>query len=1110
MRHDLATPAGQEAAVREWLGIFLSPGQITEVKTFTLDGDRSAHVFGTFEELDKLAAQAVRWSRAGVTSVYFSPNPLSPDLQAAGCYAKQEYVLARRWLHLDIEHRNHGNGLPATDEEKVQAWEVVTYARGILDSAGMSGAVVCDSGNGWHVFYPIDMPADELSKHAVKSLLRELSARCSTPEAILDPSTYGAAANAKVYGTVSRRGEATADRPHRFTWVVEGASPPPGLAAKNTVSLFELVSRFGKQAGVKPPRKKMSAAKRTATGTSGYGVAATKRECDAIRGASQRNNQLNQSAFAIGQLVAGGEIDRETAEESLFNAAVEAGLPEHEARQTLRSGIEAGMKQPRSAPPREEKAKPDAGFRMDLPARGAKEAKVAVKENATGEGDATPSPPTPRVSAAGSALTEDGYLEPPPPGLFDDPAEAEKGKTRTVADIVTIDDLAAAGAQVTWLWEGWIQSGVLTALAAEGGCGKCFAKGTPVLMADGAIRPVEDVHVGDRVMGPDSKPKTVTALGRGREMMYRVTPVKGDVYVVNESHILSLKMTGLGKGSLSKKFTKNQTVNISIRDYFAETKAFRRHANGWRVGVEWAEVPVPLDPYLLGLWLGDGTTRGPSICKPDAEVGEALGLIAEAAGLRLTRMESADKCPVWTLAGAKGTRAANPVYSELKSMGVVKERHIPHVYKANSREVRLAVLAGLLDTDGHMHGGGFDYISASERLSRDVAFLSRSLGLAAYVKPCVKRCQTGAEGTYWRVSISGDCSVIPTRIPRKRAPARNQKKDVLRTGIRVEPVGEGDYYGFTLDGDGLFLLGDFTVVHNTRFTADLVRRIRHGKPWPDGQPMTLPQDSTALWVVSDNNHDEMVTLAQSFGIVENVRINAWKDDPYGGTSLETREDLVLLHERIKLLKPALVVIDTVGNATDKNLSKQEDAKAFYQPLQVIARAHRTAILCLTHLNANGKFLGRRVMEKVRVALKMDKPDPNDDKRALRVEKSNSKRPKPLGVIMGDKGNEYDDQPPVSPEDDAPVPGKKPAAGRGKQSSGEQTKAESWLNDWLSTGCKPVSGTINAANEAGVSTAALYRAKDKLAIYETKAFGRKYWSLEPPENEGEAASEEEIC
>lgn len=349
-----------------------------------------------------------------------------------------------------------------------------------------------------------------------------------------------------------------------------------------------------------------------------------------------------------------------------------------------------------------------------------------------------------------------------------------------------------------------------TAIIAATGTGKCLGEGTPVLLFDGTVKPVEGVAVGDLLMGPDSRPRRVLSLARGRERLYRVVPTKGDPYVVNESHVLSLKLTPARAGG------GHALVNVTVRDYLSRSATFKHRAKGWRAAVDWPEREVPLDPYLLGLWLGDGLTRRPAISKPDPEVAAAVRGFADAYGLRVVRAEAREgACPTLALSGTPQRWRPNPVYQRLRDLGVVGDRHVPLAYKANSRGVRLGVLAGLLDSDGHQTGGGFDYVSKDRRLALDVAFLCRSLGLAAYVGECEKGCQGGFRGRYWRVSISGDCSVVPTRIRRKQAPPRRQVKDVLVTGIAVEPAGVGDYYGFTLDGDGLFLLGDFTVTHNT-------------------------------------------------------------------------------------------------------------------------------------------------------------------------------------------------------------------------------------------------------------------------------------------------------
>ncbi len=87
---------------------------------------------------------------------------------------------------------------------------------------------------------------------------------------------------------------------------------------------------------------------------------------------------------------------------------------------------------------------------------------------------------------------------------------------------------------------------------------------------------------------------------------------------------------------------------------------------------------------------------------------------------------------------------------------------------------------------------------------------------------CRKKCQTVAEGIYYRPCITGSHE-IPVRLPHKKAHARKINKDPLSVGIKqIVPIGIDNYYGFTVDGNHLFLLGDFTVVHNSSLPEIIV------------------------------------------------------------------------------------------------------------------------------------------------------------------------------------------------------------------------------------------------------------------------------------------------
>lgn len=371
-----------------------------------------------------------------------------------------------------------------------------------------------------------------------------------------------------------------------------------------------------------------------------------------------------------------------------------------------------------------------------------------------------------------------------------------------------------------------------TLLVAPTGAGKCLGQGTPVMLASGRVVPVEDVVRGDLLMGPDSRPRQVLSVNRGIGKLYRIVPTKGAPWVCNDVHILTLVHTVTGA-----------IIDMPLDEWQRQSRTFKHCHKLLRRPVEtfWGTnaagdlrsptVALPLDPYFLGVILGDGTLRHGSlvVSKPDHEIASECRDQAAAFGLRLVQAEARPgKCPGWRFTGRRGS--PNPIVERLRAMslwGVTSDqRFVPDEYRCANVSVRRALLAGLLDTDGCATHGGFDWISKSETLADDICFIARSLGLAAYKAPCHKRCQTGAVGKYFRVSISGDCSTIPVRIPRRKNPPREQKKDVLRVGFAIEPCGQGDYFGFTLAADGRFLLGDFTVTHNTVMLAHVAKR--HG------------------------------------------------------------------------------------------------------------------------------------------------------------------------------------------------------------------------------------------------------------------------------------------
>jgi len=363
---------------------------------------------------------------------------------------------------------------------------------------------------------------------------------------------------------------------------------------------------------------------------------------------------------------------------------------------------------------------------------------------------------------------------------------------------------------------GYQSRAVKTALKKGSGIVKmatgCHARGTEILMYDGSVKRVEEIAVGDHIMGPDSKPRKVLQLCRGRDRMVKIIPTKGEPFTINQEHILSLKRT---RRRASDKLAGN-IEDIKFSEWENLTDYGKHIRKLFRVGVDFAKKELSMDPYFMGLLLGDGSFHASvGITSVDEEIISYCKNEAEKLDLDIRK----NGLTYFFTTGFKH-KGKNKLINIIRKEGLYQTRSgtkfIPKDYKTSNRSDRLSLLAGLLDTDGSYTGKGYDFISKSDRLAADLAFVARSLGFAAYVSKQKKVCtNNGAEGYYFRVSLSGDLSEIPCKLPRKKAAKRLQKKDVLVTGFSYEEVGYDDYFGFKVDGDNRYLLSDFTVTHNS-------------------------------------------------------------------------------------------------------------------------------------------------------------------------------------------------------------------------------------------------------------------------------------------------------
>ncbi len=365
--------------------------------------------------------------------------------------------------------------------------------------------------------------------------------------------------------------------------------------------------------------------------------------------------------------------------------------------------------------------------------------------------------------------------------------------------------------------------GDLIIIAARPAMGKCFGFGTKVLMYSGELKKVEDIEVGELLMGDDSTPRKVLSLACGREEMYWIRQNKGIDYRVNKSHILSLK-----RSRNEGKHKHGDVLNISVEDYVKKSNKFKTNYKGYSVAVDFTEKKLEIEPYFLGLWLGDGNSNSAQITSTDKEIDIYLKDLSHSLDIPLT-IGILNKNPAhkrYKLHRDENSKDSS-LEENIKQLNLSDNKHIPQHYLINSRKNRLELLAGLLDSDGY-YDDKFHVMEITQKLkllAEQIKFLADSLGFKSSFKSKMARIKSiGYECEVYRVRIVGNLDEIPTKIARKQARPSASNRNHQHTGIKVEFDKIDDYYGFEIDGNRLFLLEDMTVTHNTSLVLNMTQK----------------------------------------------------------------------------------------------------------------------------------------------------------------------------------------------------------------------------------------------------------------------------------------------
>lgn len=371
----------------------------------------------------------------------------------------------------------------------------------------------------------------------------------------------------------------------------------------------------------------------------------------------------------------------------------------------------------------------------------------------------------------------------------------------------------------------------------------CLGKDTPILMYDGSIKPVQDIRVGDKVMGVDSTPRNVLSVSTGIDKLYKIKPVKGDSWICNSQHLLTVYDQNIARNNKVKK-EENQLnplvdypISKILKRPVEKTTGAKMKLQLQRTGVDFPEQELPLDPYFVGSWIAEGSKNKNDVSNFSINENDTVLINYlenfKFEGEKVSVHKRKERgCYGINVKLRKGR--INPIRAILKNFAKEKGRlNIPKEYFINSQENRLNLIAGILDGDGHLDNNNcYQLITKYKEISDLVVFLCRSLGLAAYCCKKIGRIKSlNFEGEYYSISISGNTNIIPVKVERKKAKERKQIKTVLRTGFWIEEIGVGKWYGFKVDKDERFLLGDFTITHNsgkTHTLKELCNRTKEG------------------------------------------------------------------------------------------------------------------------------------------------------------------------------------------------------------------------------------------------------------------------------------------
>jgi Phage Terminase/LAGLIDADG-like domain len=326
--------------------------------------------------------------------------------------------------------------------------------------------------------------------------------------------------------------------------------------------------------------------------------------------------------------------------------------------------------------------------------------------------------------------------------------------------------------------------------------GKALALDTPIPTPDG-FRTMAEIEAGDWVFaetGAPTRVKWASPVMIGRPC-HEIEFSTGERVVADAEHLWLTSARGLDVRAKGPRGASVKTRSSSVKTtaMIAGTLDHKPGERNHRVAVaepmRTPEASLPIDPYVLGVWLGDGDAKGPRITSADQDVVEQVMFAGE-----IVRKGAGPYA--WNIgSGSRGVTAIaeDSFGTRLRALGVFRNKHVPEDYLFASFAQRMALLQGLMDTDGHVSKAGqCTFYTTSQRLMEDARVLIASLGFKPSVvsrdaKIGPKVCGTVHAVQFWAYA---DRPVfrLPRKVSRQKRSPIKATRAATRQIVAVRPV----------------------------------------------------------------------------------------------------------------------------------------------------------------------------------------------------------------------------------------------------------------------------------------------------------------------------------